>query len=117
MHFLFLNCSGSACSECTEDSDLSTVEVSENFLGFYFPFFQILTIISSSFFLKLVISSVIFGVFFQLTVIIHYNHPYMLILANDAMYVHFLLFPISLSPFTLQIPAIHKTTRSFFISL
>ena len=58
-HFLYLCCSGTASSDFIEGSGSSTLVVFENFLVLYFPFSQFLTIISSSFFLKLVISDVL----------------------------------------------------------
>ena len=61
-NFLNFHCFGSACSDCTEDTGSSTLVVLGNFLVFYFPFSQFPTIISSFFFLKLVISLVISGV-------------------------------------------------------
>ena len=44
------------CSDCTEGSDKSARVVSENFLVCYFHLFQFPTIISSTFFLRLMIS-------------------------------------------------------------
>ena len=63
IHFFFLHCSGSACSDCTEGSGSSILVVFENFLAFYFSFSPFPTIISSSFFLILVISLLIPEVF------------------------------------------------------
>ena len=42
-------------ADCTEGSCLSTIVIFDNFVASYFPFSQVQTIISSSFFLKLVI--------------------------------------------------------------
>lgn len=56
MHLLYLHCSGSASSDCTEGSGWSALVVFDDFLVFYFPLTQFPTIIY--FFLNLVISSV-----------------------------------------------------------
>ena len=53
--FFYLPFSGPACSFCTEGSGSCTLVVFDDFLFFYFIFFQILTTIFSFFPLKLVI--------------------------------------------------------------
>ena len=136
-HFFYLHCSGSACSDCNEGSGSSTLVVSENILVFYCPFFQFPTIIFLSFFLKLVIyvptgryfvrCCSIFGVLIQkwcvyyrlngskLTSMVYYNRSTLMILVNNAKYIHFQpIFSTSMSPFTLQVQAIHKINRTLF---
>ena len=52
----FFYCPVSVCSNCTDGPDPSTLVILENNLVFSFPFFQVQTMILSSFFLKLMIS-------------------------------------------------------------
>ena len=88
-NFSYLLCSGSACSNCTKDYGLSSLN---------FP--QFLTITGSSFFLKLMICLVLLHFLcyntwvhhelsdIKLTVVF-YNPPFLMILVNDAKYIHF----------------------------
>ena len=50
INFLYLHCSGSACSDCTEGSGSSTLVIFANFLVLQFPFSQVQILISFNFF-------------------------------------------------------------------
>ena len=127
-----MHCSGSACSDCTEDSGSSTLILFKNLLVFYFPFFQFPAIISSFFpelgyFSGNYWSVALFSVsqpgydqanIFKLTGMVYYNRSSLMILVSDAKYIHFLpIFPTSSNPFTLHVEVIHKMNWILLISL
>ena len=118
-----MHCSGSACSDCTEDSGSSTLILFKNLLVFYFPFFQFPAIISSFFpelgyFSGNYWSVALFSVsqpgydqanIFKLTGMVYYNRSSLMILVSDAKYIHFLpIFPTSSNPFTLHVKSFIK---------
>ena len=127
----YISSTCTACSDYTESSGSSTLVVSK-FLVFYFYFSQFPTIISSSFFLKLVIFLVIPRVLlhfrrrnpqvvglplsniFQFFGMVYYNRSSLMILVNDAKYIQFLpIFPASSSSFTLYVEAHHTNELNF----
>ena len=105
--------------------------------SYYFPFSQLTTIISALFSPKSGNSLVYFlkccSVFddithkwwaycqlnrFELTGMVYYNHLYLIMLLNDAKYIHILtIFSTSSSPFPLQVEAIHNVARILLTSL
>ena len=106
-HFLYF--CGSACFDCIKYSRQSTGVISEKISekSIYFPFFQFPSITFSTFFLKFVIYLVILKVLlhfwwfnykwwvyyringFKLTGMVQCNYSSLVILVNDAKYIHF----------------------------
>ena len=119
LYFLYLHCTSSACSHCTEYYGSFTLVIFESFLDFtllltkkeiwetYRSLFGVVTHDS--------------GVHrrlnaFKLTGVVYCNRTSLIFLVNDAKYIHPLLLIFS-RPLLLQVWVIHKFIFILFVSL